>query len=737
MTVNSTRREFLKKSALLLAGLGGTALTDGWTAAEAKSKYKIGPWTGDDFSLGHRLRDGKSPKLPDRIEEKVDFVILGGGLAGLSCAHYLRDTNFLLLEQYEDLGGHARGSSYKGISYSYGASFLAVLDGAIGELVNDLGLSPIKLDDSKNAWYHNNGWVSGTHGNNDLKIYKEFTRLKEDWKDFFGKWNGLYPDLTQFPEFLKLDEQPMTDCLKSYDPEFAQLMDNYVKSSLGGGINSVSMLSGIATIEDIFAPTFVLPGGNTAVTSALVNQLMQSSSDRLRKGAFVWDVRLKDNGAIVTYGLRDGSLHVVECKHVIFAIPQMVAVRVARNLSDKVKASMFRFRYGSFLVANLLLKQRCFEGSFDNFLPQPSEVADITSAESPYIFNKSYKDEMGSVLTVYLPYDAGSPGRTILYQGNKKAMADNVVSQILKVIPKIEGNVEEVVLTRWGHAFAIARPQYFKYIAELQSQQTSEYSFAHSSAHGLPSAEAAVAGAQQAANRAKRVKISAKPFFSIANTLCVLLAVLLNTALPCHADPATKSGATRTGTPKRAASNPTYWPPALNNYYPDMELLDQDGRRIRLSSLRGRIIVVEPIGMSCPACQAFAGANKPGARSYANVSPQNGLKSFEEYLSDYTGTSLSSNKIVFVQLLLYSTSMQAPTLQEAQTWANTFGMKTSLNKYVLVGQPNMIGAHSYNMIPGFQLIDKNFVLRSDSTGHRPQNDLYSHFFPTLKKLLSS
>ncbi|MEZ4545646.1 MAG: hypothetical protein R3C24_17340, partial [Cyanobacteriota/Melainabacteria group bacterium] len=37
-------------------------------------------------------------------------------------------------------------------------------------------------------------------------------------------------------------------------------------------------------------------------------------------------------------------------------------------------------------------------------------------------------------------------------------------------------------------------------------------------------------------------------------------------------------------------SNPTYWPPALNNYYPDMELLDQDGKKVRLSSFKGKVI---------------------------------------------------------------------------------------------------------------------------------------------------
>jgi hypothetical protein len=39
------------------------------------------------------------------------------------------------------------------------------------------------------------------------------------------------------------------------------------------------------------------------------------------------------------------------------------------------------------------------------------------------------------------------------------------------------------------------------------------------------------------------------------------------------------------------------------------------------------------------------------------------------------------------------------------------------------------------MIPGYQLIDKSFVMRSDAGGHNPKNALYDHLLPMLKKML--
>jgi hypothetical protein len=42
---------------------------------------------------------------------------------------------------------------------------------------------------------------------------------------------------------------------------------------------------------------------------------------------------------------------------------------------------------------------------------------------------------------------------------------------------------------------------------------------------------------------------------------------------------------------------------------------------------------------------------------------------------------------------------------------------------------------SRDLIPGFQMIDKHFILRSDSTGPSPADDLYSKLLPQIRMLL--
>lgn len=178
------------------------------------------------------------------------------------------------------------------------------------------------------------------------------------------------------------------------------------------------------------------------------------------------------------------------------------------------------------------------------------------------------------------------------------------------------------------------------------------------------------------------------------------------------------------------------WPPRLDEPYPDLNLLDASGNRVSLSSFKGNVILLEPIGMTCPACNAFSGANRGEIGHFEGIVPQRGLKSIEELMPEYSwGTETSDDRLVFVQLLLYDLKMKAPLVEDARNWAEHFKLNECDNCVVLVGKDYLIGDASYNMIPGFQLVDKDFFLRYDSTGHRPTHDLWTELLPALPGLL--
>lgn len=47
-----------------------------------------------------------------------------------------------------------------------------------------------------------------------------------------------------------------------------------------------------------------------------------------------------------------------------------------------------------------------------------------------------------------------------------------------------------------------------------------------------------------------------------------------------------------------SGSLPFSWPPVSGETYPDLELQDFRGQTVKLSSLEGKVLLIEPIGMT-------------------------------------------------------------------------------------------------------------------------------------------
>lgn len=185
--------------------------------------------------------------------------------------------------------------------------------------------------------------------------------------------------------------------------------------------------------------------------------------------------------------------------------------------------------------------------------------------------------------------------------------------------------------------------------------------------------------------------------------------------------------------PLAPATPQVQWPPERHRVYPDLTLMDQQGNTTRLSDFKGKVILVEPVGMSCSACVSFSGGLEKGA--CGGVEPQPNLESIANYARRFGRLELDEANLIFVQIVLFNREMQAPSLEDIQEWATHFGFHREKNQIVLASTPALVNAASRRIIPGFQLIDKDFILRADSTGQHPADDLYYDLLPQLRLLI--
>ena len=81
---------------------------------------------GEDAALGHLLRDGDLPSRKVDEAREADVLVVGAGVAGLSCAWRLRREGIAatILDSGESPGGNARSGKNAVSAYPWGAHYL-------------------------------------------------------------------------------------------------------------------------------------------------------------------------------------------------------------------------------------------------------------------------------------------------------------------------------------------------------------------------------------------------------------------------------------------------------------------------------------------------------------------------------------------------------------------------------------------------------------------------------------
>lgn len=498
----SNRRDFMKLSAFTFFSLGvpkksenflnHLALKNNYSSISpiqvlGKNDFKSIDFNGDNVGRPHDILwdvDGylKTKGGIPQPSEKLNLVVIGGGMSGLISAYKLRHLNPVILEQDNFFGGNSKGENYGDSLFSIGAAYITIPDenSGIEKMLKELSLfdefkkenaEDVKVNFQKKMM--KDFWL----GASDPARAQEFIAVDKKLKQIY---NESFPDIpwssdsaiTQ-AEFNKLDSMSFEKWLQvtfgKVHPHIMEYFQLYCWSSFNASINELSAAQALNFIASEVDGILALPGGNAAITQRIFENLQNTlPKDSLRAGAIVLKVEAKkENEVWITYEDIKGVIKTIVAKSCIVASPKFVTKHIVSNIPSEQTAIMEQISYRSYIVANAIYEGAvnspaydvyCMEGSMPE---DPSALKQSNRAFSDVCFGSWAADDKNDygVLSIYraLPYDGA---RQFLFSpdahSKHKTAVMNDLPNFAKTCGLDQSKLKGVRMTRWGHSIPVA-----------------------------------------------------------------------------------------------------------------------------------------------------------------------------------------------------------------------------------------------------------------------------------------
>jgi spermidine dehydrogenase len=447
-----SRREFIKF--VVVGSVAAGCPIDETLLTAPESKSPAAPLVhGEHFEICHHVRDGHQFERPDATR-KADIVIVGGGVAGLSAAYFLRGKDWLLLEKEPQFGGNAVQEEFEGQIYGTGSAYAYHGDEG-DQLASEIGLKMpfVNMPDPTivNKTYVPDTWKTGIE---QLPYPKEV-------RESFKKFRDDIMKIKVHEKMAELDAQPFSNFTSAYALEVQQWWDGFGPSNWGATTEESSAYVGLANVQDLIsggdAKRAILPGGLGCITHKLVEVLQPKYKEcMLDNAAVVAAVQAKD-AVRVTY-LHDGKLITVSAKAVLMCTPKHITSRIVMGLPSEQKAAMRRYRYAPYPVVNIVFDKPVYNRGYDNWCPG-NTFTDFIVADWTIQKNPGYKQKY-NILSFYTPLRELQRS-TLLDEDDCKSLAARVLADFQKLLPEFNVDPVEVRVYRRGHPMFMAVPGHY------------------------------------------------------------------------------------------------------------------------------------------------------------------------------------------------------------------------------------------------------------------------------------
>lgn len=461
------RRDFMKFGALALSPILIKYLND-WTQGTVENDFEIEILS--DAAVGHILRESKD--YPKGETLKTDYLIVGGGIAGLSAAYELRKEDFLLCELSDYLGGSSSANAHQDQYFSQGAHYDLAYPKYYGtDLLKTLfDLDVIDYDYKKEQWTFVDKHFLIRPDKESQSFYKGVFRadvlpegeIKEAFEALLRPFVGKMPMPTESinPEFYYLNELSFKAFLEQHikmDEAFVQAIDYAMLDDWGATSDVVSALAGVHYYTcrpyfdenpELFSP----PQGNAYFAQQFIRKTPQ---ERLLTNRLVKNIEETDTGfRVEVIDVKQKKLLQIETKKVVYAGHK----HALKYIYPKGHRLFQKNQYAPWVVVNIVLNKAATEPVYwqNEYLSGEQAFMGFVDSGAQYQPFATRR-----TLTAYYCLQPAQRNELLAIESLAPSLVEQSIVAIEEVLKQpIRNDIEKVYLKVMGHAMPIPKPHF-------------------------------------------------------------------------------------------------------------------------------------------------------------------------------------------------------------------------------------------------------------------------------------
>lgn len=344
-------------------------------------------------TLAQAQKAENSPGISEQSgsPERKEIVIIGGDIAGLTAAYFLKHRNILLLEESNNCGGQLLSGSFGGFNYPKGIAYIGMPQGPIGAIVDELGLEPMEIPEPSEAFYYNGKFYLGSKALKQVLTENSNTGEYDRFVFAVKKIASAYSeaDYSALPvELASMDKISAREWFASekFPEVFVDIYESQALGIFGASLSDISALSFIPEIGFHFQTfesfidnedtanreiTDELENPPSAYTfsnglSELPEAMVKEMGGTVRTGSKVTRITSKEGLYEIAYVDGAGHEKIVHTHAVIMALPAPVSLKIGKNvLGREIKDILGKIKYSSYATVTLFSSEPIFDRAFN------------------------------------------------------------------------------------------------------------------------------------------------------------------------------------------------------------------------------------------------------------------------------------------------------------------------------------------------------------------------------------